>query len=186
MVAVLAIREGGEDENTIQADSQSSKEDSTSVSGLLLVDRDEARILDRESLDGQPERERQDLSAPSTRRDVEADTGAGCDRCQFQVAAIKWFPAEVLPVVWAIDGCESGHGTHPDTYKLDAENGGRLQLNRQTWANFFLDNYGWTWEQVVNDLDTHLHAAAIVWERAGQIFAPWTCSSVVDCYIERG
>jgi hypothetical protein len=101
------------------------------------------------------------------------------DDAAFMAAAARYWPASELPNVWAIDGCESTHGADPRTYSLDAPDGGRLQLNRATWESFFERNHGWPWEQVVRDLDTHLHAAYIVWQRAGGTWAPWSCRIVL-------
>jgi hypothetical protein len=76
--------------------------------------------------------------------------------------------------VWAVDGCESGHGTDPRTYDLTAENGGRMQINKATWAGFFLETEGWTWEQIVLDDATNFWAACIIWQRNG--WSAWSCS----------
>jgi hypothetical protein len=89
--------------------------------------------------------------------------------------AIRYCPDPELPNVWAVDGCESGHGTDPGTYDLTAENGGRLQLNRATWEPFFLETEGWTWDQIVLDDEVNLHAASIIWERSGQTWDQWSC-----------
>lgn len=70
--------------------------------------------------------------------------------------------------------CESQAGEHPDTYLLDAANGGPMQLSRDTWAPFFEARYGWSWERVVTDADTHLRAARIVYDRASG-WSPWRC-----------
>jgi len=101
------------------------------------------------------------------------------DDAAFMVAAARYFPAAELANVWAIDGCESTHGADERTYSLDAPDGGRLQLNRATWESFFERNHGWPWERVVRDLDTHLHAAYIVWQRAGGTWSPWSCRIVL-------
>jgi hypothetical protein len=87
--------------------------------------------------------------------------------------ASRFFPAWALPELWSIDFCESGHGTDPRTYDLAAAHGGRLQLSRATWADFFLETEGWTWEQIVLDDEVNLHAASIIWERSGQTWGPW-------------
>jgi hypothetical protein len=70
--------------------------------------------------------------------------------------------------------CESHAGQDAATYDVDAANGGPMQLDRYTWAPFFLANYGWTWDQVVNDVHVHLQAARIVYDRAGG-WTPWRC-----------
>lgn len=89
------------------------------------------------------------------------------------------FPAEECGAWWAIDGCESGHGTHPRTYDLDAENGGRLQVNKTTWERFLFNNYAWTWEMVVLDDVINREAAYVIWTRAGGSWSPWTCAQLV-------
>lgn len=74
--------------------------------------------------------------------------------------------------VRAVDACESSSGSHPDTYRLDAIHGGRMQIARAVWADFFAREYGWSWEQVVRDDAIHFRAARIIWERAGS-WQPW-------------
>lgn len=70
--------------------------------------------------------------------------------------------------------CESGLGSHPQTYNLAAANAGPMQINRGTWEGYFLRKYGWTWEQVVFDLGKHLQAAREIYDRAGG-WSPWSC-----------
>jgi hypothetical protein len=70
--------------------------------------------------------------------------------------------------------CESRAGEHPDTYSLTRANGGPMQINRVTWERFFRVNHGWTWEQVVTDIDIHLQAARIIYERS-RGWSPWRC-----------
>ena len=48
------------------------------------------------------------------------------------------------------------------------------------WGAFFEQNYGWTWEEVVRDLDIHFRAARIVWERCGGFAGPWRPS--IGCW----
>lgn len=93
----------------------------------------------------------------------------------WRAIAGHYFPACVLPELWQVDSCESSHGADPRTYDLDAANGGRLQLSRATWEQFFLETEGWTWEQIVMDDELNLRAAAVIWERAGRTWSPWTC-----------
>jgi hypothetical protein len=70
--------------------------------------------------------------------------------------------------------CESQGGEHPDTFSLEAANGGPMQLNRFTWEPYFAARTGWTWEQIVADIDIHLQAARIIYDRAGG-WEPWRC-----------
>jgi len=70
--------------------------------------------------------------------------------------------------------CESQAGEHADTFSVDAPNGGPMQLNRDTWAGYFQELYGWTWEQVVTDIGVHLKAARVIYDRAGD-WTPWRC-----------
>lgn len=70
--------------------------------------------------------------------------------------------------------CESQAGDHPDTFSLEAENGGPMQLNRSTWEPYFAAMNGWTWEQLVTDEAIHFQAARIIYDRAGG-WAPWRC-----------
>ena len=74
--------------------------------------------------------------------------------------------------VRAVDACESASGTHPDTYRTDLIHGGRLQIARGVWAEFFDREYGWSWEQVVRDDETNFAAAYVIWQRAGG-WGPW-------------
>lgn len=70
--------------------------------------------------------------------------------------------------------CESMAGQHQDTYNLDTDNGGPMQINWYTWAGYFESIYGWSWEQIVTDLPTHFQAARHIYDRAGS-WAPWGC-----------
>jgi hypothetical protein len=70
--------------------------------------------------------------------------------------------------------CESDAGQHPDTYDLEADNGGPMQINWWTWHAYFQEGHGWAWEQVVTDLGIHLQASRIIYDRAGGWF-PWSC-----------
>jgi len=71
--------------------------------------------------------------------------------------------------------CESRAGQDPRTYDTEAANGGPYQLNRDVWAPFFQARFGWTWETVVKDVDVHMRAARIVYERGGG-WDPWACA----------
>jgi hypothetical protein len=70
--------------------------------------------------------------------------------------------------------CESKAGQDDRTYDLNAENGGPMQINKATWASYFEAVYGWTWEQVVTDLDIHMAAARHIYDRSNGWFA-WNC-----------
>jgi hypothetical protein len=72
--------------------------------------------------------------------------------------------------------CESTDGLDPETYDLGAANGGPLQINRYTWADYFSGAFGWTWDEVVNNLDIHLRAARYVYDNSGSWY-PWECYS---------
>lgn len=98
-------------------------------------------------------------------RRVEAGTEEGCWPWE-QRECVTW---------WRIDGCESGHGTHPDTYRLDRANGGRLQINRATWERYMLRNYGWSWSDIVLDDVINRQAAYVIWLEAGRSWWPWSC-----------
>ncbi len=126
----------------------------------------------RDGLDGTTEGEA--VTDTATVRPYSGGAGGGPSLGSWR--ATRW-PASELSNVWAIDGCESQHGTHPRTYDLNAENGGRMQINKATWERFFLDNYGWPWEQVVLDDATNFEAAYIIWEQAGRSWLPWACGS---------
>jgi len=71
-------------------------------------------------------------------------------------------------------GCESSDGLDPETYDVDAPNGGPLQINRGTWADFFQENFGWPWDQVVNNIDIHIQAARFIYDDSGS-WTPWEC-----------
>ena len=69
--------------------------------------------------------------------------------------------------------CESKYGTHVRTYDLEAANGGPMQINRFTWKWYFEAYYGWSWDAVVADLQTHLAAARIIYDSSG--WSAWSC-----------
>jgi len=75
--------------------------------------------------------------------------------------------------LWHVDGCESTWGLDATAYDLTRPQGGRMQIDRGTWAAFFLESEGWTWEQIVLDDRTNYEAALRVWERAGRTWGPW-------------
>ena len=84
------------------------------------------------------------------------------------------FPDRECETLWRVELCESNNGLDPDTYSLDAPNGGRLQINKGTWAGYFWLHYGWTWEQIVLDDHTNRVAGFIIWERNSG-WTPWEC-----------
>lgn len=88
------------------------------------------------------------------------------------------FPGDECANWWAIDGCESGHGTDPDTYNPDAPNGGRMQINR-SWSGRLESVFGWPWETVVVDDDVNRQAAFYIWQLAGGSWSPWSCAQIV-------
>jgi hypothetical protein len=77
---------------------------------------------------------------------------------------------------YAVEGCESTHGEDPETYNLNAPNGGVMQINKAVWADYFWETEGWTWEEIVlNDVTNH-RAARIIFDRAGGTWQPWSCA----------
>ena len=79
----------------------------------------------------------------------------------------------------AVLRCESSAGADPGTWDLSEADGGPMQINRRTWEKFFYKKYGWTWRQVVLDLETHLQAAREIYDRAGG-WDDWTCAPPSD------
>ncbi len=80
----------------------------------------------------------------------------------------------------AVFTCESRLGSDPDTYNLDAPDGGVAQINKATWGWWFARHYGWTWEQIVLDDDINLTAANIIWHEHARVFnetgwKAWSC-----------
>jgi len=75
-------------------------------------------------------------------------------------------------------GFESSDGQDPHTFDLTLENGGPMQINRW-WLPYFAERFGWTWTQVVQNIDINLMAARIVyhdatgWSPSG--WSPWEC-----------
>jgi hypothetical protein len=108
--------------------------------------------------------------------DVQGDVG----QAGGQGAGGCVFPDWALSDLRRIRVCESGDGTDPGTYDLNAPNGGKLQINRAMWERFFWETRGWSWEQIVLDDTINEEAACIVWERAGRTWTPWACSSVLQ------
>ena len=91
------------------------------------------------------------------------------------VASEPWeasWPEGQWENVRAVDACESSSGTHPDTYNTADVHGGRMQIARAVWADYFEREYGWPWEQVVRDDETNFAAAYVIYERAGG-WGPW-------------
>lgn len=68
--------------------------------------------------------------------------------------------------------CESTGATHPATFSLAAAHGGPGQISKVTWERWFLQQYGWTWEQVVRDPETHARALRIIYDRSSG-WSPW-------------
>ena len=84
--------------------------------------------------------------------------------------------------------CESGLGRHPDTFRDGALHGGPYQIAREWrapteefidgWEEFFLVEYGWRWESIVNYPPIHVVAVRIIYDRSGD-WSPWpTCGLV--------
>ena len=71
--------------------------------------------------------------------------------------------------------CESDAGAHPDTWDLSRPDGGPLQINRATWGPYFAEKYGWTWDQVVRDVEIHIAAAREIYDKRGD-WSLWACS----------
>lgn len=69
--------------------------------------------------------------------------------------------------------CESKAGQHERTYDLDADNGGPMQISYYAWAAYFEALYGWSWQQIVTDLQVHFQAARHIYERSG--WSAWGC-----------
>jgi hypothetical protein len=80
-------------------------------------------------------------------------------------------------VAEAILRCESRAGADPDTWDLANPDGGPMQINRATWETYFFNKYGWTWERVAFDLQTHLLAAREIYEKAHG-WDDWSCAPV--------
>jgi hypothetical protein len=50
-----------------------------------------------------------------------------------------------------------------------------MQINKATWAEYFRREYGWTWDQVVLDVDIHLQAAREIFDIT-EDWTQWSCS----------
>jgi hypothetical protein len=70
--------------------------------------------------------------------------------------------------------CESRTGLDPEAWRTDAPDGGPYQINRASWERFFLDRYGWTWEQITHDPVINTQAARIIYDRTGD-WSAWSC-----------
>ena len=75
----------------------------------------------------------------------------------------------------AIVHCESRAGADKDTWNVSAPDGGPMQINRSTWEPYFKTKYGWTWEQIVLDLEIHLRAAREIYDLAHG-WGDWECA----------
>jgi len=84
------------------------------------------------------------------------------------------WPPDELATAYTIEGCESTHGEDPRAYDLNAGSGGIMQIDKETWADFFAREYGWTWTQIVQDDVLNHRAARVVWDRAGGSWQPWS------------
>lgn len=78
-------------------------------------------------------------------------------------------PQEAL----AVAECETNSGRHPATFSLDAVHGGLMQLAKKIWAPYFEARYGWSWERIVRDPETHALASREVYDRGGGWDGPW-------------
>ena len=88
--------------------------------------------------------------------------------------AAKWYwPPEEWANLWAVEGCESSHGADPATYDLTRAQAGRLQIDRRSWEDYFMETEGWPWEDVVLNDAINYQAAYIVFQRAGETWQPW-------------
>ena len=74
--------------------------------------------------------------------------------------------------------CESRAGLDPKAWNVSHPDGGPMQINRATWAEYFYEQYGWSWEQLVFDLDINLAAAREIYDRTGG-WHRWSCADVV-------
>lgn len=74
--------------------------------------------------------------------------------------------------------CESWAGLHPKAWSTSHPDGGPMQINKATWAKYFFEKYGWTWEQIVYDLDINLAAAREIYDSTGG-WQRWACSDAV-------
>lgn len=92
-----------------------------------------------------------------------------------QVMGCWPFPDSECETLWRVEGCESGHGTNLAAYNTEAENGGRLQINRASWKDYFWETYGWHWADIVQDDNLNRVAAYVIWQRAGNSWSPWAC-----------
>ncbi len=68
--------------------------------------------------------------------------------------------------------CELGGYANPNAFYRTDVYGGPMQIHRASWETFFLLNYGWTWSQLVFELDVHFAAARVIYDRSGS-WSPW-------------
>jgi hypothetical protein len=92
------------------------------------------------------------------------------------IAAVRLRWGKDADTAESIVQCESRAGADKDTWDLAAPDGGPMQINRATWEAHFQQKYGWTWEQIVLDLETHLQAAKDIYDQA-QGWKDWTCAT---------
>jgi hypothetical protein len=93
------------------------------------------------------------------------------------VAAVRLLWGKDADRAEAIVQCESRAGADKDTWDVSAPDGGPMQINRSTWEAYFWRRYGWTWEQIVLDLQIHLQAAREIYDLADG-WADWECADV--------
>lgn len=175
MLAVVAIATGGCDDNIRTTDSGASGVAVVTLApplcGPLAPAQAVADVLGasgREVPTLQPQ-----AAAPSAVGEPTPDAGGGAGTILYPAGGCWPFPTAECATLARIAECESGNGRDPATYDLDAENGGWLQLNKATWADFFAREYGWTWERVVRDDDLNRVAAYVIWQRSG--WSAWAC-----------
>ena len=84
------------------------------------------------------------------------------------VAAWPEQPAKAL----AVGACESSGGRDPRTWDMTRVHSGPLQIARAVWERYFLERYGWSWEEIVMDPVIHARAAREIYDRAGG-WSPW-------------
>lgn len=70
--------------------------------------------------------------------------------------------------------CEAavGGAVNPKAFRTDQVYAGPMQIAREPWQSYFAKNYGWTWQQLAQDMSVHFQAARIIYDRAGG-WSPW-------------